>query len=210
MQGPYSGGASDHSDFFGESSAFQQDSAALGGVTYYGTNGNADVGDLYAYMDKNFFYMLASGRLSAFGGTGAAAGNDTDNANLFVAIDFASIDSNTDTGDKGSAVAGSEQFTPQDAVKGVDVGLHPGSRKINFRGWDPDYILEMVWAGDDNSTGAFQLWRYNAGSWTVVSTASGLSEQGGRLEYLYHLHVERFRCIYGTHSSSQCIQPPEH
>ncbi len=164
--GPYQGGDAAHSDFGGESSAYSYwDGSAM--QTYAGF-GNADIRNVHAQSDGFFLYLDMSGPgLTAFGGLGQMAGQPPDEANLFIAIDIPEIVSGADTGDHGG---GPEVYTPPDAPAGVDAPNHPGNRPINFRGWDPDYIVEMIWAGDDGTVGNAQLWQWNGSSWVIAGS----------------------------------------
>lgn len=174
--GPYQGGDAAHSDFGGESSAYSYwDGSAI--QTYAGF-GNADIRDVHARNDGYFLYVNVSGPgLNAFGGLGQMAGQPPDEANLFLALDIPKITSGTDRGDHGG---GPEVYTPPDAPAGADLPNHPGNRPINFRGWDPDYIVEMIWAGDDGTVGNAQLWQWDTVSqtWTVVGTFTTVETTG--------------------------------
>ncbi len=163
--GPYQGGDAAQSDFNGESAArsYWTGSAM---ATY---TGNADVRDVHVQTDAHFLYINVSGPgLTAFGGSGQMAGQPADEANLFLALDLGNISSTTDRGDHGG---GPESYTPPNAAAGADASNHPGGRLINFRGWAPDFIVEMVWAGDDGTTGNAQLWTWNNGTATWNLTA---------------------------------------
>lgn len=164
--GPYQGGDAAASDFGGESSAYSYwDGTSM--QTYPGF-GNADIRYVHARTDGYFLYVNVSGPgLNAFGGLGQMAGQPPDSANLFIAIDIPTIVSGTDRGDHGG---GPEVYTPPDAPAGSDLPNHPGNRPINFRGWDPDYIVEMIWAGDDGTAGNAQLWDWNGSNWVVVGS----------------------------------------
>jgi len=172
--GPYQGGDPNHSDFGGESSAYSYwDGSAM---QIYAGFGNADVRDVHAQTDGYFLYVNVSGPgLTAFGGAGQMNGQPPDEANLFIAIDIPEVDSGTDTGDHGG---GPEVYTPPNAPAGVDAPNHPGSRPINFRGWDPDYIVEMIWAGDDGTVGNAQLWRWDGANWVVVGSFTTVETTG--------------------------------
>ncbi|MCS6845971.1 MAG: hypothetical protein NZ528_16890 [Caldilineales bacterium] len=174
--GPYQGGDAAASDFGGESSAYSYwDGSAM---QFYPGLGNADVRFVHARTDGFFLYTNVSGPgLNAFGGLGQMAGQPTDSANLFIAIDIPTIVSGTDRGDHGG---GPEVYTPPNAPAGSDLPNHPGNRPINFRGWDPDYIVEMIWAGDDGTFGAAQLWRWNTvtQAWVLAGTFSTVETTG--------------------------------
>lgn len=172
--GPYQGGDTAASDFGGESSAYSYwDGSAM--QTYPGF-GNADVRYVHARTDGYFLYTNVSGPgLNAFGGLGQMAGQPPDNANLFIAIDIPSIVSGTDRGDHGG---GPESYTPPDAPAGDDLPNHPDNRPINFRGWDPDYIVELIWAGDDGTAGNAQLWDWDGSNWVVVGSFKTVETTG--------------------------------
>ncbi len=163
--GPYQGGDAAHSDFGGESAAYSYWTGSAM-ATYAG---NADVRDVHVQTDAHFLYLNVSGPgLTAFGGQDQMAGQPADEANLFLALDLGNIASTTDRGDHGG---GPEAYIPPNAAAGADASNHPGSRLVNFRGWAPDYIIEMVWAGDDGTIGNAQLWSWNNGSATWNLTA---------------------------------------
>ncbi len=164
---PYAGGDSSHSDFGGESSAYSYWTGSAM-ATYAG---NADVHDVHAQTDSQFLYLdIAGPGLTAFGGAGQMSGQPADDANLFIAIDMPNVTSNTDSGEKGG---GPEAYTPPNGANDADQPRHPGNRKINFRGWDPDYIVEMIWAGDDGTLGAAKLWKWNGSAWADANGGGG-------------------------------------
>ena len=183
--GPYQGGDSARSDFQGESSAYQYyqgTSPTTGGLgNLYtasdnaGVKGASDITGVLAYADPNYLYIIVDGP-SALGGLGSMATEPKDFSNLFVAIDMPGVSSATNTG--GTMAS--------EAVNS------PDGRRVNFKGWAPDYAIETVWAGDNTTVGASKLWSA-AGAWgssadfnTTLSTNTGSAGTGlyfGRMGY---------------------------
>lgn len=169
---PYQGGQSTASDFTGESSARQ----FWNGAAMQNYGGNADITNVHTQTDGFFLYLDVSGSgLTAFGGLGQMFGQPSDEANLFIALDLPGIDSNTNSGEKGGSP---ENYAPPDDTNDLDTSRHPGNRPINFRGWDPDYIIEMIWAGDDNSMGNAVLWDWDGATWQNVGSFTTVESAG--------------------------------
>ena len=156
--GPYQGGDSSQSDFLGESSSYR----------YCGANGTcssitgADIVDVYARGDAYFLYLVVDGQL------GSIASGDSDKANLFIALDLPDVTSN------------SAETTTVGTPGTAELPNAPGGRYVNFKGWDVDRVVEIVWYGDTasgNNANAAKLWRYTGGRiWadTNMTTVHGL------------------------------------
>ena len=176
--GPYVGGQSALSDFDGESSAYKYYSDPNAGTSTSGMGSNlydasangarkgaADVESVYARADSNYLYLIVEGP-SALGGAGSMAGEPFDRSNLFIALDTPKVASSTDTGGTASESANA-----------------PASRRVNFKGWAPDYVIEIVWAGDDTTANNVHLhqwssgvaWNSNADFQTVLSQGTSAS-----------------------------------
>lgn len=151
--GPYQGGDSTKSDFQGESASFQR-CWGLNRLTECDQNVEADLMHINARGDAYFLYLVVSGQLSSIG-SGAA-----DKANLFIALDLP--DTNSGSAETGTVgVPNTAEFPNA-----------PGGRYVNFKGWDVDRVVEIIWYGDTapgNNTNAAKLWRYT-GSRTWAST----------------------------------------
>lgn len=122
---PYAGGAANQSDFVGESSARTYTHMTNTIVLPGGQHG--DIANLYTYADTNYLYVMVTGP------TALGWELEPDLFNLFVAIDVPGKISNTDTGSTGDLAPGAANA--------------PANRLVNFKGWDPDYVVELVWRG---------------------------------------------------------------
>lgn len=168
---PYKGGNPIGADLAGESSAAQYFNSGLTMLNLYttsaanGKDGAADLEKVYVHMDSKFLYVIVKGKawsatsnsLNAFGGSitssngtggvsGSAIGQPTDLANMYIAIE-------TGAGGTGST----------DTTDTAEAATAPSSRRVNFAGWQPNYVVEMIWAGNDTGTGAAKL--YSGASW---------------------------------------------
>jgi len=164
--GPYLGGQSTLSDFDGESAAYKYYTDANAGTSTSGAGSNlydasangskkgaADVELVYARADSNYLYLIVEGP-SALGGAGSMAGEPFDRSNLFIALDTPKVSSSTDTGGAGSGEAANA----------------PASRRVNFKGWAPDYVIEVVWAGGDTQADNVHLHQWSSGvAWTSLA-----------------------------------------
>ncbi|MER2600636.1 MAG: hypothetical protein ABTQ73_14045 [Caldilineales bacterium] len=147
--GPYQGGDTAASDFLGESSSYRYCNAS--GVCT-GHSG-ADMEKISVRGDAYFLYLYVEGTLASFGGS--AGGSDL--ANLYVAIDLPDVTSGSaETSSTG--VPGSDEFSNA-----------PASRMVNFKGWDVDYAVELIWYGNAGDTNAAKLYDYT-GTRTWSST----------------------------------------
>ncbi|HMP90992.1 MAG TPA: hypothetical protein PJ991_12380, partial [Kiritimatiellia bacterium] len=155
---PYTGGASDASDFFGESAArtytyVRPDGTTTSVVLPVATSAetHGDIRNVHVYGDTNYFYVIVTGP------TGLGWENEPDRFNLYVAIDMPGQNSGNDAG-------GLNDLAPGDATA-------PASRLVNFKGWDPDHVLELVWRADTFGQTPANL--YNAigpGAWSSPLT----------------------------------------
>ncbi len=182
--GPYAGGQSALSDFDGESSAYKYYTDPNAGTSVFGMGSNlydasangakkgaADVEKVYARADSNYLYLIVEGP-SALGGLGAMAGEPHDRSNLYIALDTPLVGSGTDTGGTG----------PSESPNA------PASRRVNFKGWAPDYVVEVIWAGDNTTANNVHLhdwtgsttWASIADFQTVLNVSTGLTS-GDRL-----------------------------
>lgn len=173
--GPYVGGQSTRSDFDGESAAYEYYTDANAGTSTYGAGSNlydasqngskkgaADVEVVYARVDSNYLYLIVEGP-SALGGAGSMAGEPNDRSNLFIALDTPLVTSSTDTGGAGSG----------------ETANAPVSRRVNFKGWAPDYVVEVVWAGDNTTTNNVHVHDWSSGTtWTNVGSFTTVLSQG--------------------------------
>lgn len=149
--GPYQGGDPFKSDFQGESASFQR-CWGLDRPTQCDQDVEADLMHINARGDAYFLYLVVSGQLSSIG-SGAA-----DKANLFIALDLP--DTNSGSAETGTVgVPNTAEFPNA-----------PGGRYVNFKGWDVDRVVEIIWyGGAGGTTDAAKLWRYT-GSRTWAST----------------------------------------
>jgi hypothetical protein len=124
--GPYMGGSNTNSDFSGESGARQYWNGSLT-ETNPTHSGGADVEDISVRMDAYFLHVHVRGdNLHIFGGGSGGA----DRANLFIPIDVPILTSNTAvTTSTGSG----------------ETANAPSSRRVNFKGWDVDCVIELIW-----------------------------------------------------------------
>lgn len=151
--GPYQGGSMTQSDFQGESASYQR-CWGLDRPTQCDQTVQADLVDLYARGDAYFLYLTAAGQLGSIGSGGA------DKANLFIALDLPDV------------ASGSAEAVTVGAPNTAEFPNAPGGRYVNFKGWDVDRVVEIIWYGDTasgNNTNAAKLWRYT-GSRTWAST----------------------------------------
>ena len=88
---------------------------------------HGDIANLYTYADTNYLYVMVTGP------TALGWELEPDLFNLFVAIDVPGNISQTDTGSTGDLAPGAAHA--------------PAGRLVNFKGWDPDYVVELVWRG---------------------------------------------------------------
>lgn len=138
--GPYQGGDTTKSDFQGESASYRY---CIGGGTCTGVTG-ADIVNLYVRGDAYFLYLVVAGELDSFGRSGGGG----DRANLYLPIDLPGVTSNSAEGTT-TGVPNSNEFPNA-----------PASRYVNFKGWDVDYVVELVWHGNDGGTDAAKLYDY--------------------------------------------------
>ncbi|HUN22702.1 MAG TPA: hypothetical protein PK299_06160 [Anaerolineales bacterium] len=124
--GPYMGGSNTNSDFSGESGAHQYWNGSLTD-TNTTHSGGADIEDVSVRMDAYFLHVHVRGdNLHIFGGVSGGA----DRANLFIPIDVPILTSNTAvTASTGSG----------------ETANAPSSRRVNFKGWDVDCVIELIW-----------------------------------------------------------------
>lgn len=154
---PYQGGSNTTSDYIGESSSYTYYSdagAGSGGNTSgYGTlGGTAELAQIYAHADRRYLYLVVQGP-TALGGGGSMVNPPADQSNLYIPIDVPNITSDASTGGIGAD----------------EVADAPASRRVNFKGWSPDYVVEVIWAGNDTTTDNVHLWQNGAGTtWTAV------------------------------------------
>lgn len=155
--GPYSGGQEALSDFDGESAAYKYYADSNAGTSTFGSGSNlydisingakkgaADVERVYARADSEYLYLIIEGP-SALGGLGSMTGEPTDRSNLYIALDTPRVVSSTDTGGTAAESANA-----------------PASRRVNFKGWAPDYVIEVVWAGDDTTADNVHLYKWTS------------------------------------------------
>jgi hypothetical protein len=120
--GPYRGGSTNTSDYVGESAAFRAHYASNGDKVLFLTgSGGADLRQVYAHADTNYLYLIVNGP-DALGWM-----NEPDYASLFVAIDSPRVQS-------GTGLAGGIENETRNA---------PAGRAVNFKGWDPDFAVEL-------------------------------------------------------------------
>jgi hypothetical protein len=153
--GPYQGGDSTRSDFQGESASYR---FCNGSGMCTGVNG-ADIVNLYVRGDAYFLYLVVAGELDSFNRSGGGG----DLANLYLPIDLPGVTSNSAEGTT-TGVPNSAEFPNA-----------PASRYVNFKGWDVDYVVELVWHGNVNGTDAAKLYDYtgsrtwSSSNFTVMS-----------------------------------------
>ncbi len=141
--GPYAGGSEEDSDGIEEASSFifyndEEEAVDLGDF-----DGDADIRQVRLSSDPDYLYILVEGP-SALGWAGGP-----DLANLFIAIDIP------------------VRETGADVDRGCDFEANaPAGRAVNFRGWDPDWVVEVL----DSESAA--LWNYNFFTgWSEFRTA---------------------------------------
>lgn len=136
--GPYQGGSSTTSDFTGESA----NTVYYTGSSYSSRTQNTMGSGLTADLQ----YVNARAGTCFFyievEGPSAVNSGSSDLANLFIAIDR----------DGGSA-------TNLPA---------PASRTVDFTGWQPDYVIELVWQGDTSSAG--NLYTRSGTTWSTTAS----------------------------------------
>ena len=89
--------------------------------------------------------VVAGDNLDRFG----RSGGGSDQANLFVPLDLPDVTSS------------SAESTTTGAPGSAEFSNAPSSRYVNFKGWDVDYVVELIWHGNvGNTSGAAQLWDY--------------------------------------------------
>ena len=144
--GPYQGGSTVNSDFIGESSARRAHyNNGTDVFTTLGGNG-ADIHDVWMHADTNYLYLIV-------GGPDALGGPQLDLSNVYLLLDRPNQISNTDVGNT--------------TIEPVNA---PGGRRVNFKGWDPDYAVEVIFINSIN------LWASDgAGGWAVSSTVGNTS-----------------------------------
>lgn len=151
---PYAGGSTNTSDFVGESSArtYTYITAGQTNTVILAGGQHADLANLYTYGDTNYLYFIVTGP------TSLGWENEPDRFNLFVAIDVPGQISGNDSGQFGDVASG-------DATA-------PASRLVNFKGWDPDYVVELVWRGVNVGVDTpANLYAANGpGSWSITGT----------------------------------------
>ncbi len=126
---PYAGGAANGSDFVGESSARTYTyitGVSTSTVTLPGGQ-HGDIANIHAYGDTNYLYLIVTGP------TALGWELEPDLFNLYIAIDMPGRNSGNDTGAANDLAPGA--------------ATAPASRLVNFKGWDPDYVVELVWRG---------------------------------------------------------------
>lgn len=145
--GPYAGGSFSDSDFIGESSAsIYYDSAGIG-LSTLDSGGDADIQQVRVATDPNYLYVLVEGP-TALGWL-----NEADRANVYVAIDSPMLESNTDSG----SLCDSEPNAP-------------AGRMVNFKGWDPDVVVELIWMDEA------VLWSSDTeGGWQPIGASANLA-----------------------------------
>jgi len=137
---PYAGGSAENSDFIGESSASTYFNSGGSGLSTYSTGGDADIRQVRIATDPNYLSIIVEGP-TALGWL-----NEADRANVYIAIDVPVKQSNTDIGEACD-----------------DEANAPSGRMVNFKGWDPDYVVELIWQG------SAVLWESDGvGGWTEV------------------------------------------
>jgi len=140
---PYAGGSFSDSDFVGESSASTYYNSSGLGLSTFTSGGDADIQQIRVASDPNYLYVIVEGP------TALGWDNEADRANLYVAIDVPTLQSNTDTGNQCD--------TEPNA---------PAGRMINFKGWDPDAVIELIWQGSS------VLWTSDgSGGWQQIASA---------------------------------------
>jgi len=151
---PYAGGSTNTSDFVGESSARTYTYVTPGATSTVILAGgqHADLANLYTYADTNYLYLIVTGP------TSLGWENEPDRFNLYLAIDMPGQTSGNDSGLFGDAAPGA--------------ATAPASRLVNFKGWDPDYVVELVWRGMNLGvdTPANLYAATGPGSWTISGT----------------------------------------
>ncbi len=158
--GPYQGGDPAKSDFQGESASYQR-CWGLDRPSQCDQTVQADMVNVYARGDAYFLYLVVAGELGSL-----ASGGD-DKANLFIALDLP----DTTSGSAETATVG--------VPNTVEFPNAPGGRTVNFKGWDVDRVVEIIWHGDTaagNNTNAAKLWRYTGSrAWasTDMTTVNG-------------------------------------
>jgi len=159
--GPYAGGSTNTSDYVGESAAFRAHYANNGDKVLIITgNGGADIRQVFAHADTNYLYLIVNGP-DALGWL-----NEPDFSSLYIAVDTPKIQS-------GTGLNGGVDGETRNA---------PGGRAVNFKGWDPDFAVELfyrdyalLWSAAGNWSGA--SWFSFVGEGRSVDTkfaASGL------------------------------------
>lgn len=136
--GPYQGGSSTTSDFTGESANTVYYTGANYGSRVQNTMGSGLTADLQ-------YVNVRAGTCFFYievEGPSAVNSGSNDLANLFIAIDR----------DGGSA-------TNLPA---------PAGRNVDFTGWQPDYVIELVWRGDTSSAG--NLYTRSGTTWSTTAS----------------------------------------
>ena len=157
FSGPYTGGSPDNSDFIGESSARQWfDGTTVRNIEgEYGVHG--DIAKLQVHGDDRYMYVILQGPTAM--GDGASG---TDRMNAYIPID---VDWVTSSHTEGSLLD----------VDGDQTA--PNFRRVNFRGWHPDFVIEIEWreganlyaATGDGVWGTVNNFNYAPGTNTAIA-----------------------------------------
>ncbi|HMP35780.1 MAG TPA: SdrD B-like domain-containing protein, partial [Kiritimatiellia bacterium] len=160
---PYVGGSTSASDFIGESSARSITFGTTGSTNttvLVGSFNHGDVANVYAYGDARYLYVLVSGP-GALGWD-----NEPDRMNVYLALDVVGRNSNNDS-------ATTNTLNDRLSNSGALGPTAPNGRLVNFKGWDPDYVVELVWRGVNQGVDApANLYAANGtiGNWSLATT----------------------------------------
>lgn len=145
---PYAGGSEENSDAIGEPSASRLTDSSGELTDLEGLGLQADVQQVYVSTDPDYLSVVVQGP-NALGWSGL------DVANLYIAIDVPIRESGTGSGSDCDPYPNA-----------------PAGRAVNFKGWDPDWVVEitdpvnaLLWESDED------------GGWNLVASAINMEAE---------------------------------